>query len=735
MAHVHTVRDSDAHFPIDPVSRKIRTESSRKNTVIQFDHNSERFTFLIPRYIENHDMSICNNVEIHYLNIDAKTKAEKRGVYVVDDLAVAPDDSSMVLCSWLISSNATQLIGTLNFVVRFECKENGVITYSWNTAIATVAVSPGIDGGEFVAAEYADILAKWKEELFAAGYINAATMQDEIATLRSRMDTFTSLKAGSTTGDAELMDIRNGADGTVYENAGTAVRTYEKKFNALAESSVETGMTEKTLVYIRKETKEGFSGYTTQGATPSQAYGNGTIFPNAARIAGVQLLPTITATKFSAFVFDLSGSLVEAVENITPTISNGAFYFDAPIFVPGGGYMLVRFLDGAFYYKNIGANALKEYQPGTKMLIDSPIKVGIEYIYDEIRESQTFKNETILPAIQLENFDIPRFSMVKNEPYTLYGRWFDYWMNEKAYKATNAAGSSLAFHIVGATKLNVGFHSITSPETTPYFAYSIDGGQFVRQKITDTTIPIVDAGEHWVWIVIDGMGENDPIAGGKWSGLVGVYFTGVSTDGTIHGAESKNKQILFIGDSIVEGINVLGDGENANTNSATRGFAFKTARLLNSIPLLCGYGGTAILGNASFHKPIEAIDYNANGIPANEQFPDIVCIEHGFNDGAIIRNGTYTTDKFKEEYTKLIDRLAIKFPGVQVVCVVPFAQSLRNEIIECAKSRKNCHVVETADWSIAYTDGTHPNEAGANVAAKKLAAALVKIFGKQYFAN
>lgn len=235
MAHVHTVRDSDAHFPIDPVSRKIRTESSRKNTVIQFDHNSERFTFLVPRHIENHDMSTSNNVEIHYLNIDAKTKAEKRGVYVVDDLAVAPDDSSMVLCSWLISSNATQLVGTLNFVVRFECKENGVVTYSWNTAIATVAVSPGIDGGEFVVAEYADILAKWKEELFAAGYINAATMQDEMATLRSRMDTFTSLKAGSTTGDAELMDIRNGANGTVYENAGTAVREQIKTAKGYAE--------------------------------------------------------------------------------------------------------------------------------------------------------------------------------------------------------------------------------------------------------------------------------------------------------------------------------------------------------------------------------------------------------------------------------------------------------------------------------------------------------------------
>ena len=50
MAHTHDVIDYDKHFVIDPVTRQIDNKSG-KIVLMQNDHNSERFTFEIPRYV------------------------------------------------------------------------------------------------------------------------------------------------------------------------------------------------------------------------------------------------------------------------------------------------------------------------------------------------------------------------------------------------------------------------------------------------------------------------------------------------------------------------------------------------------------------------------------------------------------------------------------------------------------------------------------------------------------
>lgn len=165
MAHKHSVYDSDNHFSIDPMTRNI-TNTGSKVIIAQYDHNSERFTFEIPRYVEEHDMSLCNRVEIHYINVDASTREQATGVYEIEDLQIAPEDEEVVILSWLISQNATSHAGTLNFLIRFACLTDDVIDYQWFTTIHSgISITSGMINSEDIVEQYTDILEQWERRV------------------------------------------------------------------------------------------------------------------------------------------------------------------------------------------------------------------------------------------------------------------------------------------------------------------------------------------------------------------------------------------------------------------------------------------------------------------------------------------------------------------------------------------------------------------------------------------
>ena len=165
MEHAHSVIDSDNRFIINPITKAI-TNESEKNKLIQYDHNSERFTFEIPRFVDGHDMSLCSKVEIHYINISEKGDEQSKDVYPVTDLAVDEWDSEKVVFSWLVSGNATKYAGSLNFLVGFTCLTGEEIDYAWHTEIYRgITVAEGMNNGEAVVAEFSDVLEALKAEL------------------------------------------------------------------------------------------------------------------------------------------------------------------------------------------------------------------------------------------------------------------------------------------------------------------------------------------------------------------------------------------------------------------------------------------------------------------------------------------------------------------------------------------------------------------------------------------
>lgn len=202
MGHEHPVRDSDYSFSINPITRAITNDSSNKVMIMQNDHNSERFTFSIPKEIEGHDMSQCDKAQIHYINIASSGDKKNADVYEADDLMIDPENPDYVTCSWLISRNATKLVGTLNFIVRFICITDDKVDYAWNTAIFSgISIGQGIDNSENVVADYSDILETWKTQLEAG-------MRSELEAAKNEM--LAELEAAKALFESELKIINEG---------------------------------------------------------------------------------------------------------------------------------------------------------------------------------------------------------------------------------------------------------------------------------------------------------------------------------------------------------------------------------------------------------------------------------------------------------------------------------------------------------------------------------------------
>ena len=232
----HSVYDSDTHFSINPVTRALKNESLAKTGVIQFDHNSERFTFEIPRHIEGHDMSECNIIQVHYNNIDAHTKEESRGVYEVTDMQISPDDEEVVILSWLISGNATKFVGSLNFLIRFSCTgDEGHLYYVWNTGMYTnISVSTGIYNGEAVVEDYADVLESWRKELEANQVVDMK--QTTAGTGDGGVNIWTAYFGD---GRTAAFEVRNGSKGDKGDKGDGAVVVVDSNFSTTSQNPIE----------------------------------------------------------------------------------------------------------------------------------------------------------------------------------------------------------------------------------------------------------------------------------------------------------------------------------------------------------------------------------------------------------------------------------------------------------------------------------------------------------------
>lgn len=169
MAHDHEVKVTGAIFEVEPITRKVTSGEEKK--LVSGDHESTRFGFRMPRYINGHDMSLCQEVSIHTINVSKDNKMMVEDIYAVDDFGTDPEDEESVIWTWLVKRSATTHEGHTGFGLCFRCLTDGAIDYDWNTELCDkeIIVGKGQHNEEVIDETYLSFMEQWWEKLMSTG--------------------------------------------------------------------------------------------------------------------------------------------------------------------------------------------------------------------------------------------------------------------------------------------------------------------------------------------------------------------------------------------------------------------------------------------------------------------------------------------------------------------------------------------------------------------------------------
>ena len=327
----------------------------------------------------------------------------------------------------------------------------------------------------------------------------------------------------------------------------------------------------------------------------------------------------------------------------------------------------------------------------------------------------------------VESLGALQFAKTVGNMQSMPGVWFNgRWAEKNGYPTTINQGSSLFAKFKG-TSISGTFSKANSVDQDAMLAVRIDDGAYTRIKATNTQQVLasnLSDGVHIIEVVMDGIQEKTT---GIWAEGNGISFKGFNIGTTA--VKPRNKTILYFGDSITEGVNVLGGGANPDVNSGYQTYAGVASRLLNVNDYRVGFGGTGMTkgGSGGVPKALDYLNYIWAGVEDPEFFPDIIVINHGTND---IHS---TDDDFKTAYREFIKQLSVKYSGVRIFCMRPFNGTKGGVIKQVAAEFKHCYYVDTSDVTVSTSDGTHPDVAGHLAGGRKLADSLVRCLGADYF--
>ena len=160
----------DKTLYVDFDTRTIAIPPSIHQLGVESDDDVKKLTFSVPRHYYDCDLSTFR-IFINYMN--AKKEGDLFEV-AENDLRITEDTIEF---DWIVGRNALAYKGTAIFNVCMkkgsmqpdpenETQEIFVVDQELNTTVAKLPVLEGLETGEAVAVEYADILMQWEEALF-----------------------------------------------------------------------------------------------------------------------------------------------------------------------------------------------------------------------------------------------------------------------------------------------------------------------------------------------------------------------------------------------------------------------------------------------------------------------------------------------------------------------------------------------------------------------------------------
>lgn len=200
---------------------------------------------------------------------------------------------------------------------------------------------------------------------------------NDIAVLKGRMDEFASLPPGSTEGNAELVDIRVGADGTTYPTAGDAVRNQVTDLKSALDFIYNDGFIP-SVSDIEQGTFDR-NGNTTENANRIRVKGFVHVYPGTV----IRFTPGVNAAKLLLGYFNTNKQYQ----------SDSEWYYATEITITEEGYLI-------FVFKKNPEAAITPAEYDATLSVFSPISDDLDRTKAALERIDRKTNDVAVPEVR-----------------------------------------------------------------------------------------------------------------------------------------------------------------------------------------------------------------------------------------------------------------------------------------------------------------------------------------------